>query len=118
MEQVGELLGTTLKGMRDSGAASAWLQARWASLIGRTLAAHLRPLSCARGVLRLEADSSEWKNQGEAMEQQMRERINQSWKDSLVRELRIDLKGPKRRLAFEADNNHLPFLRKRMKPKP
>jgi predicted nucleic acid-binding Zn ribbon protein len=115
MEQASEILGATLKRMRDSAAASAWLQARWVSLIGEALGAHVRPIGCARGVLRLEADSDEWKRQAEAMEQQMRERINQSWKGSLVRELRIDLKPPKRRLAFEVDNNHLPFLRKNAK---
>lgn len=118
MEQAGELLGTALKGTRHSHAASAWLQARWRSLIGETLGAHIRSLGCDKGILRLEADSIEWKNHAEAMEQQVRERINRSWKGLLVRELRIDLKGPKRRLAFEVDNNHLPFLRKLTKPKP
>ncbi len=115
MEQAGEILGIAFKSMRNPGAASAWLQARWVSLIGETLSAHVHPIACARGVLRLEADSSEWKSQAEAMEHQMRERINQSWKGSLVRELRVDLKPPKRRLAFEVDNNHLPFLRKNAK---
>lgn len=117
MEQAGELLGGTLKGMRDSYAASAWLQARWLSLMGETLGAHIRPVSCIRGLLRLEADSAEWKDQAETMEQQVRERINRSWKGLLVRELRIDLKAPTRRLAFEVDNNHLPFLRDRAKSK-
>lgn len=117
MEQANEILGATLKRMRDSNAASAWLRARWPSLVGETLAGHLRPLSCVRGVLRLEADSLEWRNQADAMEHQVRERINRSWKSLLVRELQIELK-PEPRMAYESDNNHLPFLRNRGKPKP
>ncbi len=115
MEQASEILGAALKGTRDSSAASAWLQARWVSLIGEAFGAHVRPVACARGVLRLEADSNEWKSQAEAMEHQMCERINRSWKGLLVRELRVDLKAPKLRLAFEVDNKHLPFLRKNAK---
>lgn len=70
------------------------------------------------GVLRVEADSREWKNQAEAMEQQLRERVNQSWGRMLVREVRVELARPASRLAYEVDNNHLPFLRKPTKPKP
>lgn len=115
MEQAGEILGATLKRMRDSSAASAWLRARWVSLTGEAFGTHVRPVACARGVLQLEADSSEWKGQAEAMKQQISERINLSWKGLLVRELRVDLKPPKHRLAFEVDNKHLPFLRKHAK---
>lgn len=112
MEKADELLGAALKSMRDSNAALAWLQARWGPLLGKTLAAHIRPIACKRGALRLAADSLEWKAQAEAMEQQVRERINRSWRGVLVRELRIELASPERRLAYEFDNNHLPFLRK------
>lgn len=115
MERAGDLLGVALRKMQDPGVASAWLEARWPSLIGGTLAAHLRPISCARGVLRVDADSREWKDQAEAMEQQLRERVNQSWGKTLVREVRIELTHRKR-LPYELDNHHLPFLRKGAAP--
>ncbi|MGB6482112.1 MAG: DUF721 domain-containing protein [Candidatus Acidiferrales bacterium] len=118
MERAGDFLGVALRRMRDPSAAAAWLQARWPALIGQTMAAHLRPASCTMGVLRVEADSHEWKNQAEAMEQQLRERVNHSWGSTLVREVRVELTRQGARLAYEVDNNHLPFLRKRAKPKP
>jgi len=104
--------------MKDPSAAAAWLQARWPALLGQTMAAHLQPTSCTMGVLRVEADSREWKNQAEAMEQQLRERVNRGWGGTLVREVRVELARQGARLAYEVDNNHLPFLRKRAKPKP
>lgn len=118
MEKADELLGAALKSMRDSNAALAWLQARWASLIGEAFAGHIRPLACQRGVLRLEADSREWKAQAEAMEKQVRDRINRSWRGLLVRELQIEFASRGRRLAYELDNNHLPFLRKNANSRP
>lgn len=117
MERAGDLLGVALRRMQDPSVASAWLQARWPSLIGNTMAAHLRLISCARGVLRVDADSHEWKNQADAMEQQLRERINQSWGKTLVREVRIELMHAHKRLSYEIDNHHLPFLRKGARPK-
>lgn len=117
MERAGDLLGVALRKMQDPSVAAAWLQARWPSLIGSPMAAHLRPISCARGVLKVNADSREWKNQAEAMEQQLRERVNQSWGKTLVRELRVELTRERKRLSYEVDNHHLPFLRKGAKPK-
>lgn len=81
------------------------------------MAAHLRPISCTRGVLRVDADSREWKNQAEAMEQQLRERVNQSWGKTLIREVRVGLTHERKRLPYEIDNHHLPFLRKGARPK-
>jgi predicted nucleic acid-binding Zn ribbon protein len=118
MERAGDFLGVALRRMRDPSAPAEWLKARWPSLIGATMAAHLRPASCGNSVLRIEADSREWKNQAEAMEKQLRERVNQSWGGTLVREVRVELARPKTRPAYEIDNNHLPFLRNRSKPKP
>lgn len=64
----------------------------------------------------MDADSREWKNQAEAMEQQLCERVNQSWGKTLVREVRIEL-TQRKRLSYEIDNHHLPFLRKGARPK-
>ncbi|MFZ0332899.1 MAG: DUF721 domain-containing protein [Candidatus Acidiferrales bacterium] len=117
MERAGDFLGVALRSMRDPSAAAAWLQARWPALIGETMAAHVRPTSCIKGVLCVEADSRAWKNQTETMEQQLRERVNQAWGGTLVREVRVALAPQAKRLAYEVDNDHLPFLRKRAKPK-
>lgn len=118
MERAGDFLGVALRRIQDPSAATAWLNARWPTLIGETLAAHLRPTSCASGVLRVEADSREWKNQAEAMDKQLRERVNQFWGATLVREVRVELARRAGRLPYEIDNNHVPFLRKRAKLKP
>jgi predicted nucleic acid-binding Zn ribbon protein len=117
MERAGDFLGVALRRMQDRRAAAFWLRAQWPSLIGETLAVHLRLSSCVKYTLRLEADSREWKNQAEAMEQQLRERINQAWGETLVREMHVELAAPGGRLPYEIDNDHVPFLRKRAKPK-
>jgi predicted nucleic acid-binding Zn ribbon protein len=118
MERAGNLLGVTLRRMRDPKASTAWLRALWPSLLGETMAAHLRLSSCARGNLRIEADSREWMNQAESMKEQLQERVNQAWGGVLVRDLCIELKRHAGRLPYEIDNDHVPFLRKRAKPKP
>lgn len=117
MERAGDFLGVALRSMRDPNAAAAWLRARWPALIGETMAAHLRPTGYGKGVLYLEADSRAWKNQAETMEQQLRERVNQAWGGTLVRGVRVALPPQGKRLAYEVDNDHVPFLRKRAKPK-
>jgi predicted nucleic acid-binding Zn ribbon protein len=117
MERAADILGATLRRMKNPDAAPAWLNARWAVLVGDTIAAHVRPVNFANGVLRLEADSREWKLQAEMMNERLRERLNRDWRGTLVRELRVEVKhGAK--LRHEFDNNYLPFLRKRAKPKP
>jgi predicted nucleic acid-binding Zn ribbon protein len=116
MERAGELLGIALRRMRDPQAGTTWLRARWPSLVGETMAAHLRLVGCVAGGLCVEADSHEWKNQAEAMEQQLRERVNQAWGATLVRELRVEMVRTCR-LPYEIDNNHVPFLRRPAKSK-
>lgn len=65
----------------------------------------------------MNADSREWKNQAEAMEQQLRERVNQSWGKTLIRQVQVEITPERKRLAYELDNHHLPFLRNGAKPK-
>ncbi len=117
MERVADLLGATLRRMKSPEAAQAWLEARWSSLVGETFAAHIRPALMANRVLCLTADSREWKMQTENMREELRERVNRSWGGSLVHEVRIETQSAAR-VRHEFDNNHLPFLRKRAKPKP
>lgn len=117
MERVGDFLGAALHRMRDRKASAAWLRALWPSLIGETMAAHLRLVSCSGATLHIETDSREWKSQAETMSEQLRNRVNQAWGGVLVRELRIEMARSASRLPYEIDNDHVPFLRKRAKPK-
>lgn len=117
MERAGDFLGSCMHRMRDPKASTAWLRAMWPSLVGETMATHLRLADCIRGTLRIEADSREWKNQADAMSEQMRSRVNQAWGRVLVRELVVEMARTRPRLPYEIDNDHVPFLRNRTKPK-
>ncbi|HXT73085.1 MAG TPA: DUF721 domain-containing protein [Candidatus Angelobacter sp.] len=115
MERAGEFLSAALRRMKDPEAARAWLKATWPKLVGEALAAHIRPSACSRGVLRIEADSREWQKQTESMNQEICERVNGSWGSHLVNEIRVEpAQHAGRRLAYEVDNNHIPFVRRPM----
>ncbi|HKV26941.1 MAG TPA: DUF721 domain-containing protein [Candidatus Acidoferrales bacterium] len=115
MERAGEFLGAALRRMKDPRAARTWLKATWPKLVGEALAAHIRPAAYARGVLRIEADSHEWQKQAELMNQEICERVNRSWGGHLVREIQVEpAQRGGRRLAYEIDNNHIPFIRRPM----
>lgn len=113
MERAGEFLSTVLRRMKDPAAARTWLAATWPALVGGALAAHIRPSACADGILRIEVDSREWLKQAESMHQEIRERVNRSWGGKLVHEIRVE-PAPRQgqRLAYEVDNNHIPFIRR------
>jgi predicted nucleic acid-binding Zn ribbon protein len=115
MERAGEFLGAALRRMKDPDAARTWLKAAWPKLVGNALAAHIRPAAYARGVLRIEADSREWQKQAELMNQEICERVNGSWGSRLVNEIHVEpAQRAGRRLAYEVDNNHIPFVRRPM----
>ncbi|HXT85590.1 MAG TPA: DUF721 domain-containing protein [Verrucomicrobiae bacterium] len=118
MERAANLLASTLRRMKNSDAASAWLKARWPALAGETIAAHVRPALLRNGVVCLEADSQEWKAQATMMNEQLREKVNCDWGGTLIREIRVELARKASRVRYEFDNDHLPFLRRRAKPKP
>ncbi|MHB8755898.1 MAG: DciA family protein [Candidatus Acidiferrales bacterium] len=113
MERAGEFLSAALRGMKDPEAAKNWLHAAWPKLVGDAMAAHIRPCALAKGVLRIEADSREWLSQTQSMNQEICERVNRSWGGKLVREIRVEPAARAgRRLAYEVDNNHIPFIRR------
>jgi hypothetical protein len=115
MERAGEFLSAALRRMRDPEAARTWLKATWPKLVGDAMAAHIRPSAYAKGVLRIEADSREWQKQTESMNQEICDRVNRSWGSRLVNEIRVDpAQHAGRRLAYEVDNNHIPFVRRPM----
>ena len=115
MERAGEFLGAALRGMKDPEAARTWLKATWPKLMGDAMAAHIRPVACVKGVLHIEADSREWQRQTESMNQEICECVNRSWGSHLVNEIRVEpAQRAGRRLAYEVDNNHIPFVRRPM----
>lgn len=115
MERAGEFLGAALRRMKDPEAARTWLKATWPKLVGAGMAAHIRPTAYAKGVLRIEADSREWQKQAELMNQEICERVNRSWGSHLVHEIHVEPpQRAGRRLAYEVDNNHIPFIRRPM----
>ena len=115
MERAGEFLGAALRRMKDPEAARTWLKAAWPKLVGSAMAAHIRPAAYAKGVLRIEADSREWQKQTESMNQEICERVNRSWGSHLVREICVEpAQQSGRRLAYEVDNKHIPFIRRPM----
>lgn len=115
MERAGDFLSAALRQMKDPEAARTWLRATWPKLVGNAMAAHIRPSAYAKGILRIEADSREWQKQAESMNQEICERVNRSWGSHLVNEILVE-PAPRagRRLAYEVDNNHIPFVRRPM----
>lgn len=116
MERAANLLGATLRRMKNPEAAQAWLKARWTALVGETLATHIQPALAANRILNLQADSREWIREAEAMRDQLREKVNRDWGGALVQEVRVQAQAGAR-IRREFDNDHLPFLRKRTGPK-
>lgn len=113
MERAGEFLSRALRRMKDPEAARTWLKATWPKLVGNAMAAHIRPAAYAQGVLRIEADSREWQKQAQSMNREICERVNRSWGSPLVNEIRVEPpQRAGRRLAYEVDNNHIPFIRR------
>ncbi|HKV04539.1 MAG TPA: DUF721 domain-containing protein [Candidatus Acidoferrales bacterium] len=114
MERAGEFLGKTLRRLDRPEAALAWLASRWPAIAGEALAAHTRPLRCHAGCLDLTADGTVWQDQLESMKQQLCGQINHAWGGNLVREVRFVAARPAQaRVSFEADNSHIPFVRRR-----
>src|SRR5689334_17860427 len=112
MERVGDILGTTLRRMKDREAARAWLAANWPAIAGERVAGHTRAVALQDGVFRIEADSAPWKLQVDTLATTICEQINRAWGGSLVRRIHIE-EPPRRgkRISFAEDNQHTPFIR-------
>jgi len=113
MERAGKILGGALRRLKKPEAALAWLSAAWPSVVGRALAAHTRPVRCSDGRLEVAADSKVWQKQLESMKSEFCARVNQAWGGELVQEVKFLTKPGPRRLSREADNDYLPFIRRR-----
>ena len=130
MERAGEFLGQVARRLRRPEAVLAWLSGSWPGIVGNALAEHTRPLRCEEGRLEILADGKAWRKQLEEMRKEFCAQINRSWGATLVKEIRFvstppvpetqppglatDRKGPDaRRISFEQDNDHTPFVRRK-----
>jgi predicted nucleic acid-binding Zn ribbon protein len=111
MQRAGEILGNALRRLNRPEAALAWLRSAWPGIVGPALAAHTRPVRSFNGRLELLADSQVWQQQLESMKSELCDRVNQSWGARLVRE--VSFVAAKTGSAHEADNDHIPFIRRR-----
>jgi predicted nucleic acid-binding Zn ribbon protein len=114
MDKVTHLLAPTLRQLKRPEAALAWLNSSWATVVGKALAGHIRPMSCQNGCLEIAADSKAWQQQLAEIEREFCERINCAWGGNLVTQVKFIAKKPGvKRVPREIDNEHTPFVRKR-----
>ncbi|MGA2510800.1 MAG: DUF721 domain-containing protein [Candidatus Acidiferrales bacterium] len=114
MERAGEFLGKVVRRLDQPEVALAWLSSAWPTIVGKALAAHVRPLRCNSGSLELTADGKAWQQQLGNMKRELCGRINQAWGGTLVREVKfVAAKPGPKQISHEADNEHIPFIRRR-----
>ncbi|HWG59658.1 MAG TPA: DUF721 domain-containing protein [Candidatus Acidoferrales bacterium] len=123
MERASDFLGRVARRLGRPEAALAWLRSSWPAIVGPALAGHTRPSACRDGVLEVLADAQSWRAELEAVKPQFCQRVNQAWGAPLVRDVRFAARAsaapgtlataPPPRLPREADNAHLPFIRRR-----
>jgi predicted nucleic acid-binding Zn ribbon protein len=113
MDRAGNFLGGMLRQLKRPEAAVAWLSGVWPQVVGRTIAAHTRPVRCAAGCLEIAADGKPWRIQLETMSNEFCAQVNRNWGATLVREIKfVDAHRP-RHISHEFDNDHTPFVRRR-----
>ena len=113
MEKAGNFLGGMFRQLKRPEAAVAWLSGVWPQVVGRTIAAHTRPVRCAAGCLEIAADGKPWRIQLETMGAEFCAQVNRNWGGSLVREIKFVDDQKLRRISHEFDNDHTPFVRRR-----
>src|ERR1700691_1308814 len=115
MEKAGDFLGKMLRRPDCPKAVLRWVSSALPSIVGTTLAAHTRPLRLKAGCLELSADSKPWQKQLETMQGELCARVNESWGAALIHEVKFVAPAPiaAAPLSREADNNHIPFIRRR-----
>jgi predicted nucleic acid-binding Zn ribbon protein len=114
MEKAGNFLGGMLRQIKRPEAVVAWLSSVWPSIVGKTLAAHTRPVRCQAGCLEIAADNKAWQKQLEQMKPEFCAQVNKAWGSTLIREVKFAASKPgPRKLPREMDNEHTPFIRRR-----
>jgi predicted nucleic acid-binding Zn ribbon protein len=132
MDRAADLLGRVARKIKRPEASMVWLASSWSRIVGKTIAAHTRPLRCQNGCLEIAADGKVWQRQLESMSRDFCAQINRAWGSILVREVKFATAknrpaaragsaaaGPStpasvsRSIAYELDNDHIPFIRRR-----
>jgi predicted nucleic acid-binding Zn ribbon protein len=114
MERARDMVERVVRQIQRPEAALAWLTSSWTTIVGKTLAAHTRPVRCQGGYLEVAADGKVWRKQLESMKHEFCARINQAWGGNLLREITfIAAKPGLKRVQHELDNEHTQFFRKR-----
>lgn len=114
MEKAGNFLGGMLRQIKKPEAAVAWLSSVWPKIVGKTLAAHTRPIRCHAGCLEVAADTKAWRKQLEQMKPEFCAQVNKAWGSTLIREVKFAASKPgPQKLSRELDNEHIPFIRRR-----
>jgi len=114
MEHAGEILGRALRRLKRPEAALAWLSSAWPSIVGESLAMHVRPVRCIAGCLELTAEGTAWQQQLQTMTHELCRRINRGWGAPLVREVKfVAARFSLNRLPRDVDNAYIPFIRRR-----
>lgn len=115
MEKAATFLGRIARRMNQPHAALAWLKSSWPAVAGKTIADHSRPTACEAGRLKIAVDTAEWLNQVESLKGVLRDKINQAWGKTLVREIEVVAQDSSySRTPIEWDIHHTPFIRRRV----
>jgi predicted nucleic acid-binding Zn ribbon protein len=108
------MLEKVARQIERSEGALAWLTSAWTTIVGKTLAAHTRPVRCRGDYLEVAADGKVWRKQLESMKREFCARVNQAWGENLFREIKfIAAKPGPKRVPCELDKAHAPFVRNR-----
>ena len=114
MGRAAQILVKAVRRIERSEAALAWLTRSWSTIVGKTLAAHTRPVRCQGGYLEVASDGKGWRKQLGSMKQEFCARVNQAWGGNLIREIKfVAAKPGPKRVTHELDNEHTRFVRKR-----
>ncbi|MFY9801728.1 MAG: DUF721 domain-containing protein [Candidatus Acidiferrales bacterium] len=114
MERAGNFLGGMLRQMKRPETVFPWLSSVWPNIVGKTLAAHTRPVSYHAGRLEISADTKAWQKQLEPMKAEFCAQVNKAWGSVLIREVKFTASKPgPQKLSREMDNEHTPFIRRR-----
>lgn len=107
------MLEKVARQIERSEGALAWLTSAWTTVVGKTLAAHTRPVRCRGGYLEVAADGKGWRKQLGSMKREFCARVNQAWGKNVIREIKFVAakRGPKR-VPRDLDNEHTQFVRK------
>jgi predicted nucleic acid-binding Zn ribbon protein len=114
MQRAGEFLGKVVRRLERPEAVLAWLKAEWPIIVGKSLAAHTKPVRCAAGRLEVTIDAKAWEKQLTEMAKDFCARINQAYGTNLVREVKFTVTKPgAKRIPHQLDNEYTPFVRQK-----